>query len=156
MANFVSYSNAQEIMTVIGQKFSALGGAYVAKGSRAFADLPSVRTKDMVGYVYNVTNGFTTTADFIEGAGKKYKAGTIVVIVDATTIAYNEVTPVGTEDPSAEGWYERSGSVGAYVYTLTTDTAVNSSKTYYKKTETGAVDGRLPLPDEVFDIINAA
>lgn len=140
MANFVSYSNAQEIMTVIGQKFSALGGAYVAKGSRAFADLPSVRTKDMVGYVYNVTNGFTTTADFIEGAGKKYKAGTNVVIVDATTIAYNEVTPVGTENPSEEGWYELVE--GNYV--LSADTTVDSEKTYYEKVET---------PNFMFDIL---
>ena len=46
---------------------------------------------------------------------------------------YEAVTPTGTENPSAEGWYERSGSAPDYVYTLTTDTTVNSSKTYYKK-----------------------
>ena len=71
------------------------------------------------------------------------------------TVSYNEVSPVGTENPTSEGWYERSGSVGAYVYTLTSDTAVDSEKTYYEKVETGAVDGRLPLPDEVFQILSA-
>lgn len=42
---------------------------------------------------------------------------------------YNAVTPVGTEDPSALGWYEKSGEE----YVLSTDTAVDSTKTYYAK-----------------------
>ena len=132
--NFVSYANAQEIMTVIGQKFSALGGAYVAKGSVAFASLPAVRTADMVGFVYNVTDAFETTADFIEGAGKKYPAGTNVVIVDASTVSYNEVTPVGTENPSEEGWYELVSDE----YVLSADTEVDSGKTYYEKVTTAS------------------
>ena len=49
--------------------------------------------------------------------------------------SYDAVTPAGTENPSEEGWYERSGSAGSYVYTLTTDTTVNSEKTYYAKSE---------------------
>lgn len=48
---------------------------------------------------------------------------------------YDAVTPAGTENPSEEGWYERSGSAGSYVYTLTTDTTVDSQKTYYEKGE---------------------
>ena len=51
-----------------------------------------------------------------------------------TSESYSAVTPTGTENPSEEGWYERSGSAGSYVYTLTTDTEVNSEKTYYAKT----------------------
>lgn len=47
--------------------------------------------------------------------------------------SYDAVTPVGTENPSEEGWYERSGSAGSYVYTLTTDTTVTEGKTYYAK-----------------------
>ena len=72
------------------------------------------------------------------------------------TVSYDAVSPVGTENPLSEGWYERSGSVGSYVYTLTSDTTVDSEKTYYEKTETGAVDARLPLPDEVYTIITTA
>lgn len=136
MTNFVSYENAQAILTVVGQKFSALGGAYRVKGSVAFANLPSVQTatEDMIGYTYNVTDNFTTTADFVEGAGKKYPAGTNVVIVDASTIAYNAVTPAGTENPKEEGWYELSGET----YVLTTDETVDSGKTYYEKVVTEA------------------
>ena len=73
----------------------------------------------------------------------------------AGTDSYSAVaSPSG--NPKSQGWYERSGSVGAYVYTLTTDETVDSGKTYYEKTTTGAVDARLPLPDEVYSIINNA
>lgn len=44
---------------------------------------------------------------------------------------YEEVTPVGTENPSEEGWYELVG--GDYV--LTEDTTVDDSKTYYERIE---------------------
>ena len=71
----------------------------------------------------------------------------------AGTTSYSAASPVGTENPSTEGWYERSGSAGSYVYTPTSDTTVDSGKTYYEKTTTGAVDARLPLPDEVYTII---
>ncbi len=81
--NFVSYDNASSIVTKIGQKFSALEGAYTVRGSVTFANLPSSLTASMVGYVYNVSDDFTTDVRFIEGAGKEYKAGTNVVIVDA-------------------------------------------------------------------------
>lgn len=49
-----------------------------------------------------------------------------------TATSYDAVTPVGTENPSEEGWYERSGSAGSYVYTLTTDTTIDATKTYYE------------------------
>lgn len=48
--------------------------------------------------------------------------------IDAEEETYQEVTPVGTENPSEEGWYEKV----AGVYTLTTDTEVDSTKTYYE------------------------
>ena len=85
MANFVSYANATDLMTEIGNKFKALNGAYIYRGSVTFANLPSNLTASMVGYVYNVTDDFTTTADFIEGAGKKYPAGTKVAIANVGT-----------------------------------------------------------------------
>lgn len=110
---------------------------------------------------------------------------------DITYDSYSAVTPVGTENPVTEGWYERSGEEGSYVYTLSADTTVDGGKTYYAKTEgsnpkalgwyelsgtsyvesqdtdavegkdyytkveTGGADPRLPLPDEVIEIINS-
>lgn len=65
------------ISTAVNQ---AVAGVYVVKGSVAFASLP---TSDMeVGHVYNITDAFTTTASFAEGAGKKYPAGTNVVYTE--------------------------------------------------------------------------
>ena len=72
------------------------------------------------------------------------------------TDTYTAVTPVGTENPSTEGWYERSGSAEPYTYTLTTDTTVDNQKTYYSKSTSGATTPRLPLPDEVKRIMTAA
>lgn len=85
MSNFVSYSNATELMTAIGNKFRALAGAYTPKGSTTFALLPATLTSSMLGNVYNVSDAFTTDNRFVEGTGKAYPAGTNVVVVDADT-----------------------------------------------------------------------
>ncbi|MBP5594147.1 MAG: hypothetical protein J6Y02_02105 [Pseudobutyrivibrio sp.] len=88
MANFVSYSDASTLMAAIGAKFAELNGAYVIKGNSAFADLPATPTAAQTGFVYNVTDEFTTDSRFVEGAGKVYPAGTNVAIInlgDATT-----------------------------------------------------------------------
>lgn len=61
--------------------------AYKVKGSIAFASLPTP-AKAEEGNVYNVTDAFTTTANFIEGAGKKYPAGANVVCVEASSGTY--------------------------------------------------------------------
>lgn len=82
--NFVSYSNATELMTAIANKFATLSGAYIFKGSIQFANLPSTVTESMVGFVYNINEEFTTDARFIEGAGKVYPAGTNVSIANVS------------------------------------------------------------------------
>ena len=64
--------------------------------------------------------------------------GDVVVYEDRLAItgeSYDAVTPETGDNPAEEGWYERSGSAGAYVYTLTTDTTVDSQKTYYAKSD---------------------
>ena len=52
-----------------------------------------------------------------------------------TGASYDAVTPQTGDNPAEKGWYERSGSAGAYVYTLTTDTTVTDGKTYYAKSD---------------------
>ena len=61
---------------------AAVSGAYKAKGSSAFASLPALESAT-VGDVYNVTDAFVTTADFVESAGGSYGAGTNIVCVDS-------------------------------------------------------------------------
>lgn len=64
--------------------------------------------------------------------------GNAIVYEDRLAItgeSYDAVTPETGDNPAEEGWYERSGSAGAYVYTLTTDTTVGEGKTYYAKSD---------------------
>lgn len=44
---------------------------------------------------------------------------------------YNAVTLKNLVSPKKQGWQERSGSSPSYTYTDSTDTTVNTSKTYY-------------------------
>ena len=71
-------------------------------------------------------------------------------------VSYNPASPSGSENPASEGWYERSGSEGSYLYTLTTDNSVQSSKTYYIKNEVGGSNAYLPTPDQLYDLIASA
>lgn len=64
--------------------------------------------------------------------------GNAVVYEDRLAItgeSYDAVTPETGDNPKEKGWYERSGSAGAYVYTLTTDTTVGEGKTYYARSD---------------------
>lgn len=115
-----------------------LTGVYKAKGSLAPAGLvSSLLIPANEGFVYNITGDFTTTADFIEGAGKKHTAGTNVAIIEAvapvytastdTTVnagktyyayrnnGYSVVVPAGNENPSEEGWFEMA-TPGVYKF----------------------------------------
>lgn len=76
---------------------SAVAGVYTPKGSIAFASLPTAATGNK-GWVYNVTDAFTTTAAFVEGAGRSYGAGTNVVCVDAGSGSYKWDVLAGTVD----------------------------------------------------------
>jgi hypothetical protein len=58
---------------------TAVTGVYKFMGSVAFASLPTENLAD--GYVYNITDAFTTTDAFKEGAGKSYPAGTNVAYI---------------------------------------------------------------------------
>ncbi len=76
---------------------SAIAGVYTPKGSIAFASLPTAAAGNK-GWVYNITDAFTTTAAFVEGAGHAYGAGTNVVCVDAGSGSYKWDVLAGTID----------------------------------------------------------
>ena len=59
---------------------TAISSVYKPAGSVTFANLPTLGSS-LLGNVYNVTDSFTTTSSFLEGAGKTYPAGTNVVVV---------------------------------------------------------------------------
>ena len=76
---------------------SAITGVYTPKGSIAFASLPTAAAGNK-GWVYNVSDAFTTTEAFVEGAGHSYGAGTNVVCVDAGSGSYKWDVLAGTID----------------------------------------------------------
>ena len=59
---------------------AAISSVYKPAGSTTFASLPAPAA-NVLGNVYNVTDAFTTTDQFVEGAGKSYPAGTNVAVV---------------------------------------------------------------------------
>lgn len=79
---------------------SSTAGAYIAKGAVAFENLPTLDAS-REGFVYNITNAFTTTSDFVEGAGASYPAGTNVVIINTTGNTYKYDCLSGIVDLSA-------------------------------------------------------
>lgn len=76
---------------------SAITGVYTPKGSIAFKSLPTAAAGNK-GWVYNISDAFTTTAAFVEGAGHRYGAGTNVVCVDAGSGSYKWDVLAGTID----------------------------------------------------------
>ena len=80
------YSKSQTYSkTEVDDKVSAaLTSAIVPKGTVTYASLPTP-AKANLGYMYNVSDAFTTDARFVEGAGKKYAAGANVYVVAVTT-----------------------------------------------------------------------
>jgi len=59
---------------------STLASVYKPAGSSAFSSLPTPIEAEL-GNVYNVTDAFFTTSDFVEGAGNEYGPGTNVVVI---------------------------------------------------------------------------
>lgn len=95
-------TNSSDAVTK-GYVDSVAVGALKPSGSIAFANLPSL-SANVLNNLYNVTDDFTTTADFVEGAGVDYPAGTNVAIINTGTDAspiYKYDAMTGTIDTSS-------------------------------------------------------
>ena len=77
-----------------------VSSVYKTKGS--ITDLTALATPDKAheGFVYNIENEFTTTDQFVEGAGKTYPAGTNVVCINTTGTTYKWDVLAGMVDLS--------------------------------------------------------
>lgn len=118
LTNGAGYQTASDVSTAIDSKISS---TYKAKGSVAFANLPALQASNE-GFVYNVSDGFTTTSDFVEGAGKTYPAGTNVVIINTTGTTYKYDVLSGFVDLSG---YQLSSEL-VYITNAEIDTIVSS------------------------------
>lgn len=76
LTNDAKFQTEEQVAAAIGAKVAC---AYKAGGSVTFASLPEL-TEANLGLVVNVTDKFTTTDSFLEGAGAKHPAGTNVVV----------------------------------------------------------------------------
>ena len=109
-------------------------GALKPSGSVAFANLPALTAANLNKLV-NVTDAFTTTADFVEGAGKDYPAGTNVAIINTGTSespVYKYDAMTGLVDLS--GYLQKSGG------TMTGDINMGSHQVTGLSTPTNNTD----------------
>ena len=119
-----SSTNAQSGVAVKSAIDTAISSAYKAAGSVAFASLPTL-SASVEGYVYNVSDAFTTTADFVEGAGKSYPAGTNVVCINTSGTTYKWDVLAGFVDLSA---YQLTST--AVTHTVSTAAGSSSQPVY--------------------------
>lgn len=77
LTNDAKYQTEEQVVAAITAKVSS---TYKAGGSVAFAELPELKEENL-GLVVNVTEKFTSTADFVEGADTEHPAGTNVAVV---------------------------------------------------------------------------
>lgn len=113
----ISASSALVVTTDEGGKYVPAGTAYPTNDGNAIGILyedVDVTTGNMPGSV--VTGGATVYEDRLAVTGAQYDSVTLKNLVS----------------PKAQGWYESDGQVSP-TYTLSTDTTVNTSKTYYSK-----------------------
>ena len=78
LTNDSGFQTAIQVESAIDQHLSAV---YKAAGSVASISALPAPSESYLGYVYNVEAAFTTTSDFVEGAGVDYPAGTDVAII---------------------------------------------------------------------------
>lgn len=112
--------NSALVQTTEDGKYVPMGTAYPTNDGNAIGILyedVDVTVGDMPGSV--VTGKAVVYEDRLAITGESYDA----------------VTPQTGDNPKEKGWYERSGSAGAYVYTLTDDTTVQEGTTYYARSD---------------------
>ena len=78
---FVTGKGYQTAAQVDEKVDAAVSSVYKPKGSRPFDQLPALEDT-AEGDVWNVSDAFTTTEDFVEGKGHAYPEGTNVVCAD--------------------------------------------------------------------------
>lgn len=98
ISNDSGFQTAEQVEASIDAKVS---GVYRASESATLATLPTL-TKANLGRVSNMTESFTTTADFVEGAGITFPLGTNVVIVEALGGGYKYDVLAGFVDLSGK------------------------------------------------------
>lgn len=107
-------------------KINALPSAIVPKGSKVFAGLTPATdlAAANVGFMWNISDAFTTTADFAEGAGHSIPAGANVYVANVGTAE----TPDYKYD-IFQGMYDLSGYALKSEMSITDGEGTDADKT---------------------------
>ena len=117
----------------LASSISSLPSAIVPKGTKAFSGLtPSTDLAAAnVGFMWNISDAFTTTADFVEGAGVSIPAGANVYVANPSTGVYKY--------DIFQGMYDLSGYALKSEMSVTPGEGANADKTTIQlKTGTSA------------------
>lgn len=117
-----------DFVTLQNYVYSTTSSTYKPSGAIYFAELPALEASKL-GNVYNIKDAFVTTADFYEGAGNSYAAGSNVSIIQVDEVNYTPYSVGSGDNPHDLGLYEYDSQNDEYV--LTSDTSPTSGKTYY-------------------------
>lgn len=142
--------------TDLGYKLHFIYGGTATPSEKSYQTINDSPEAITFSWTINTTpvavEGFKPTATLVIDSTKcdsaKLKQLEDIIYGTDGSFSYSAVTSTTGKNPVQEGWYEKSGSA----YVLSTDTEADSSKTYYKRTETGGTDARFPLPDEIASI----
>lgn len=113
----------------------AITSIYTLAGSISFSELPPL-SQEYLGYVYEITEDFITTSDFVEGAGKQFPASTNVTIVNrgsASSPVYKYDASIG--DMSAFQTKHMETAIG-------NETTVEGALEYLEDTKVDKVTGK--------------
>ena len=121
--------NAETVEAALAEllgKIQALPSSIVPKGTKAFAGLTPATdlAAANVGFMWNISDAFTTTADFAEGAGHSIPAGANVYVANVGTAE----TPSYKYD-IFQGMYDLSGYALKSEMSITDGTGDDADKT---------------------------
>lgn len=129
-----------------------IGSVYKPAGSVAFESLPTP-AENLVGNVYNVTDAFTADEEFVSGeVGKKYPAGTNVVVIEESDSVYKFDALTGVTDLSA---YSTTEQMNQAISTSAAST-LQSAKEYTNEQITGLNISQYAKTTEVTSAISQA
>ena len=80
--------SAQQTITAADLGISSV---YTPQGSIPFVSLPQTPSANELGYVWNISDSFTTDSRFLEGAGKVFAAGTNVGVIENSGSYYYDI-----------------------------------------------------------------
>lgn len=116
----------EDAIAELGEKFT--GSAFVELNTYIETVTGEVKKWCLLGPIFDVSDKLT----FGTAMPSNPEDGDTFLYLGETSYTYATVTPEGTENPSAEGWYESDGEGG---YVASADTEIDPGKTYYTRAE---------------------